>query len=663
MEQFLKENEIIDIVKEYVENKNTGYAIMIDGEWGSGKTYFVREKLEKKLKKLWEETKREIKFIYVSSYGVKSTNELDSKIYEKIILEFLPEKFKSKYQDIERGLGSLYEIIKEFKKLPNIPKNSIRNLIEILQKRNSKNYILIFDDIERCEMPITELLGYINEFVEHKSMKTIIIANEKEILKKKMYSNNELKYLVAENKMLDIPIEKNRIDDIFYKNNKLEKDEDKKINIEELDKRVEKIFGEDLLYSQIKEKLIGITIFYVPDLKSVLETIIDEEISNQKVKECIKTYDNKLINIMQNKNHINIRTLKIALKIIEKIFNVMFEMDLSMYEERIVHNCRTDILTYTMFECIEYKEGNSKESNKTEIFTISEENNYMDVKNGFSFIDDIIKKSYINCKKVKEVITLYMKTKTEDVNDFEDPINVLGYYWQMDDKDIERNYLLLKEKLRKNLYKISSYPKIIFIIMKLNDIGFPEHYIEDIKKIMYDNLKNVDNIETFNALEELNFSFNNQDEIKKYEEIINPIKDYIEELTKNERKENINLKIEKKAGWGQNFSNYCMEKKNTFISRKEFFNLIDVENLLDCIKISKTKDISDFRRCIATIYNFKNIKEFYEKDLTKLELFLERLQNIDKNQMEKYDKSKKYNIEWLKRNVQDIINILKNKSD
>lgn len=659
MEQFLKENEIIDIVKEYVENKNTGYAIMIDGEWGSGKTYFVREKLEKKLKKLWEETKREIKFIYVSSYGVKSTNELDSKIYEKIILEFLPEKFKSKYQDIERGLGSLYEIIKEFKKLPNIPKNSIRNLIEILQKRNSKNYILIFDDIERCEMPITELLGYINEFVEHKSMKTIIIANEKEILKKKMYSNNELKYLVAENKMLDIPIEKNRIDDIFYKNNKLGKDEDKKINIEELDKMVEKIFGEDLLYSQIKEKLIGITIFYVPDLKSVLETIIDEEISNQKVKECIKTYDNKLINIMQNKNHINIRTLKIALKIIEKIFNVMFEMDLSMYEERIVHNCRTDILTYTMFECIEYKEGNSKESNKTEIFTISEENNYMDVKNGFSFIDDIIKKSYINCKKVKEVITLYMKTKTEDVNDFEDPINVLGYYWQMDDKDIERNYLLLKEKLRKNLYKISSYPKIIFIIMKLNDIGFPEHYIEDIKKIMYDNLKNVDNIETFNALEELNFSFNNQDEIKKYEEIINPIKDYIEELTKNERKENINLKIEKKAGWGQNFSNYCMEKKNTFISRKEFFNIIDVENLLDCIKISKTKDISDFRRCIATIYNFKNIKEFYEKDLTKLELFLERLQNIDKNQMEKYDKSKKYNIEWLKRNVQDIINILK----
>lgn len=659
MNQFLNDKEIAEIIKGYITDENTDSAILINGEWGSGKTFFVKNKIINEYEnKRYSKFKKKIKFIYVSTYGVKAINELDNKIFYSIIGDLLPKKIKKYNAILEKGISSIYDIVKAFKELPNIPKDSIRNLLDILQKKKQKDYILVFDDLERCEMPIAELLGYINEFVEHKSIKTILIANEKEILKKKMYSNNELKYLVAENKMLDIPIEKTGIDDIFYKNNKLEKDEDKKLNIEELDKRVEKIFGEDLLYSQIKEKLIGITILYVPDLKSVLETIIDEEISNQKVKECIKTYDNRLINIMQNKNHINIRTLKIALKIIEKIFNVMFEMDLSMYEERIVHNCRTDILTYTMFECIEYKEGNSKESNKTEIFTISEENNYMDVKNGFSFIDDIIKKSYINCKKVKEVITLYMKTKTEDVNDLEDPINVLGYYWQMDDKDIERNYLLLKEKLSKNLYKISSYPKIIFIIMKLNDIGFPEYYLEDVKNIMYNNLKKVDNVEKFSDLDELNFSFNNQEEIKKYEEIINPIKDYIEELTKNERKENINLKIEKKAGWGQNFSNYCMEKKNTFISRKEFFNLIDVENLLDCIKISKTKDISDFRRCIATIYNFKNLKEFYENDLQKLELFLEGLQNIDEKQMEEYDKSKQYNIEWIKRNIQDIINIL-----
>lgn len=185
MDQFLKDEEIIKIISEYIENKNTDYAIMIDGEWGSGKTHFILKKLKVELNNVWKKNKKEIKFIYVSTYGVKDTIELDNKIYEEIIKEFLPEKIKKKYKDIENGLGSLYEIIKEFTKWPNISKNSIRSLIEILQKRNQKNYVLIFDDLERSEMPITELLGYINEFVEHKEMKTVIIANEKEILKKK----------------------------------------------------------------------------------------------------------------------------------------------------------------------------------------------------------------------------------------------------------------------------------------------------------------------------------------------------------------------------------------------------------------------------------------------------------------------------------------------
>ncbi len=288
MDQFLKDEEIIKIISEYIENKNTDYAIMIDGEWGSGKTHFILKKLKVELNNVWKKNKKEIKFIYVSTYGVKDTIELDNKIYEEIIKEFLPEKIKKKYKDIENGLGSLYEIIKEFTKWPNISKNSIRSLIEILQKRNQKNYVLIFDDLERSEMPITELLGYINEFVEHKEMKTVIIANEKEILKKKMYSNCELKYIAAESENLNIPVKKKSYVDIFNSYNKEGDVDNKNIDIESLNSRVEKIFGEDLLYSQIKEKLIGITIFYIPNLENVIEVIIEENIRNEKIKDYIK---------------------------------------------------------------------------------------------------------------------------------------------------------------------------------------------------------------------------------------------------------------------------------------------------------------------------------------------------------------------------------------
>lgn len=35
-------------VKAYIKNPNTNYAIMIDGEWGCGKTYFFENSIKKK---------------------------------------------------------------------------------------------------------------------------------------------------------------------------------------------------------------------------------------------------------------------------------------------------------------------------------------------------------------------------------------------------------------------------------------------------------------------------------------------------------------------------------------------------------------------------------------------------------------------------------------
>ena len=49
-----------DIVKEiinYVDETLYNYAIMIDGEWGCGKTYFVKEKLCKELEEHENEQK------------------------------------------------------------------------------------------------------------------------------------------------------------------------------------------------------------------------------------------------------------------------------------------------------------------------------------------------------------------------------------------------------------------------------------------------------------------------------------------------------------------------------------------------------------------------------------------------------------------------------
>ncbi len=656
MEKILKEKQIINIIREYIEDKNADYAVMIDGEWGSGKTYFVKRKLKKNLDEYFKEKEQKLKFIYISTYGIKETKELDNKIYEEIIEEFMPEKLKKIYKDLEKSAESIYKIIKEIKKWPDIPKGSVRNLIEILQKKNEKNYILIFDDLERIEMPITEVLGYINEFVEHKGMKTIIIANEKEIIKKKMYSNSELKYIAAESEMLNIAKEKETLEEIFSNKYNKNTSEDKTISIKDLNDRVEKIFGEDLLYNQIKEKLIGITILFNPDLESVTDKIIDEYIKDNNIKKYVISNKKVLINLMVNKNHINIRTLKIAVKIIEKILVELYNMDLNKFEDRIINNIKQDIISYTMYACIKYKDGDLKNLDMPEFFCINAENDIREVYYGFKFIDDIIAKSYVDSERIQSVINSYMKTKSEDTNDYNDPINNLQGYWEMDDNEIEENYKLLKEKLSNQIYKTSSYPKIIYRVLKLITIGFSEQYVEDIKNIMLTNLQNKEDIEPYNDFDELDFVFNNQKEKEKYNEIMLPIKQNIENANTNGRKDNINTIINKEKGWGENFSNYCLNNRGEFQSQKEFFSLIDIDNIIDNIKYSHTKDISDFRRAMFTIYDFKNIKDYYENDLEKLGVFLIELEKIIEDEdFKKYDNSKKFNINWLKKNTEEII--------
>ena len=45
----VNEDDIIGVVREYIEDKENSYALMLTGEWGCGKTYFVEHALTEKL--------------------------------------------------------------------------------------------------------------------------------------------------------------------------------------------------------------------------------------------------------------------------------------------------------------------------------------------------------------------------------------------------------------------------------------------------------------------------------------------------------------------------------------------------------------------------------------------------------------------------------------
>ena len=60
--------------------------------------------------------------------------------------------------------------------------------IEQIVKKLKGEFIFIFDDLERTDIKLSELLGYINHFVEQADFKVIILANEDEITKNDKYT-------------------------------------------------------------------------------------------------------------------------------------------------------------------------------------------------------------------------------------------------------------------------------------------------------------------------------------------------------------------------------------------------------------------------------------------------------------------------------------------
>lgn len=171
----------------------------------------------------------------------------------------------------------------------------INNITEVTENLIPiKNSILIFDDLERCACPINELLGYINSFVEHENMKVIVVANQKEIRNGGSPENQELKYLVAAQD--NIIFEKDQKSGVISEYSNLERKNKSPVDIETVKDRVQKLFTEDNLYNKIKEKLIGVTIYYQPDLQTVFQKLITS--ANLEVK--LKEYLNDNIVFLKN---------------------------------------------------------------------------------------------------------------------------------------------------------------------------------------------------------------------------------------------------------------------------------------------------------------------------------------------------------------------------
>ena len=168
----------------YRNNPDPGYAILINGEWGAGKTHFIKEWIKDATKDNTEsEEEIVLKPIVVSLYGLSTTAQITESIDREVhplIYGKLAKVGKSMLSMLSKVVfrADLLDVSGDGK--ADLTASGSIDILSLLSQKNDKikgDRFIVFDDLERCSIPIAELLGYINFFVEKCGCKAVVIGN------------------------------------------------------------------------------------------------------------------------------------------------------------------------------------------------------------------------------------------------------------------------------------------------------------------------------------------------------------------------------------------------------------------------------------------------------------------------------------------------------
>ena len=296
--------DLVESILDYIRADYTDYAIMINGEWGSGKTYFWNHKVRNKIESM-QINGKQYTTIYMSLYGISNLEDISKKIF--IETTQLMDKNLRKYMN-SHGQTSIPEYAKTGLDMANffgVTQNGDK--IDYAKFFSTDDKILCFDDLERANVDVIDILGYINNFVEHDHIKTIIICNEKELSTKIKNSNVEMKTFIA-TYLLD-------------KEGALTKTD--KPMVEQIKDKIEYVFDKANEYERIKEKLIGETFEYAPEFNYIINGLLMRYENSPELIRFLRENTSLIISTFNKSGTRNLRILKHALNDFKKIFEMV----------------------------------------------------------------------------------------------------------------------------------------------------------------------------------------------------------------------------------------------------------------------------------------------------------------------------------------------------
>ncbi len=292
--------QIDKIITDYVSAKDTDYAIMIDGEWGAGKTWYWENVLTEQIKQIptkdnTEEKPSKYNVAKISLFGIISVDDLRIKIFEETNSFFANKKVKT-------GTKFAGLFVNKIASVFNVGETNAKDLAGLLEvfSVNLSHYVLCFDDLERIKTELLiELLGYINTLVEQDKVKVVFICNESEL--------------------------------------------------------------KDVDYHKYKEKIVRFTHTIKSDIAKMVVEFARER--NNDYSNYLNERKGFIASVFQKGNCSNLRTLKFNLDIFEHIYDVVLKT-IQSDKDQHVNAIVDYMLLLSMVYSIEYRRDNNEEKLK-----------------------------------------------------------------------------------------------------------------------------------------------------------------------------------------------------------------------------------------------------------------------------------------------------------
>ena len=556
--------DLVESILDYVRADYTDYAIMINGEWGSGKTYFWNNKIKPKIDGMQFNGKR-YSTIYMSLYGISNLEEISKKIF--IETTQLMDKNVKKHMDIT-GKYSIPEYAKTGLNMANVFGANTGEKINYEKFFATDDKVLCFDDLERANVDVIDILGYINNFVEHDHIKTIIICNEKELSTKLKNSNLEMKTFIATY--------------ILDKQGKLSNEE--KPMVERIQDEIEYVFDKANDYERIKEKLIGETFEYRPEFNYIINGILMRYENDKELIRFLRENTPYIINTFNKSGKRNLRILKHSLNDFKKVFEMV-----NKYYPNTNYRVMQTMLIFTIAISFEIKAGKITkdkfvyiQNNEEYKSTVISSKVFMD--NRQFYIKEFDNNYYYNFKaeyRFFKFIEMYIRTRIFDTRkfkeDMEDIIKTVdteklpGYkrllteeFWKISDDQFPEVIKDVLENIKKGNIKLLDTAKLFIYFAYFIQRGLIDYKMSEIKTIFFNGMNlaslNSEYVESADQdLDNLSLGDQNQDIediLAHFYVLNNTLKDKMYTDKANEVLKAIPMKMET---FYEKFDEECME--------------------------------------------------------------------------------------------------------